>query len=173
MDIIKEFISLDFKSIFIAFFTIVGCFIFVVEAIKKLFNIFGIESKWLKQTSQDHESIKKSVERIDNIERYQELNYKAIKEISKTVESVSSQLDEIQEQSTCTASALIETMADRLNQKCQVYINTKHGIPEDEVEEFVSYYNKYEQIGGNHGLKRKVDYCLEKLPIIPSIYPKE
>lgn len=173
MDLLKEAAALDFKAIITGIFTIIGATLIIIETLKKLCKTFGIESKWLNRSNRDHESIKKSVERIDNIEKYQKLNYKSIKEMSTTLNSMMSNLDEIKKQNDCMNDALIETMADRLNQKCQSYINDSQGIPEDEVEDFVRYFKNYTEIGGNHGLARKVNYCLDKLPILPSVFPKE
>lgn len=59
-----------------------------------------------------------------------------------------------------------ESLADRINQKYKHYLSIK-GIPEDEVDEFVSLHSAYKKIGGNHHGDAKFNYCMEHLPIIP------
>lgn len=59
-----------------------------------------------------------------------------------------------------------ESLADRINQKYKHYLDIG-GIPEDEVDEFVSLHSAYKAIGGNHHGDAKFNYCMEHLPIIP------
>lgn len=59
-----------------------------------------------------------------------------------------------------------ESLADKINQKYKHYISI-NGIPEDEVDEFVSLHQAYNKIGGNHHGDAKFNYCMKHLPIIP------
>lgn len=59
-----------------------------------------------------------------------------------------------------------ESLADKINQKYKHYIAI-NGIPEDEVNEFVSLHQAYNGVGGNHHGDAKFNYCMEHLPIIP------
>lgn len=59
-----------------------------------------------------------------------------------------------------------ESLAYKINQKYKHYLGIK-GIPEDEVDEFVSLHSAYKKIGGNHHGDAKFNYCMEHLPIIP------
>jgi hypothetical protein len=59
-----------------------------------------------------------------------------------------------------------ESLADKINQKYKHYIAI-NGIPEDEVDEFVSLHQAYNGVGGNHRGDAKFNYCMEHLPIIP------
>lgn len=59
-----------------------------------------------------------------------------------------------------------ESLADKINQKYKHYIAI-NGIPEDEVDEFVSLHQAYNGVGGNHHGDAKFNYCKEHLPIIP------
>lgn len=59
-----------------------------------------------------------------------------------------------------------EALADKINQKYKHYIAI-NGIPEDEVDEFVSLHQAYNGVGGNHHGDAKFNYCMEHLPIIP------
>lgn len=60
-----------------------------------------------------------------------------------------------------------ESLADRINQKYKYYLSID-GIPEDEVDEFISLHNAYNKVGGNHHGDAKFNYCMEHLPIIPA-----
>jgi len=59
-----------------------------------------------------------------------------------------------------------ETMCDRLNQKYKYYLRIG-GMPEDEIEDFISFFKSYEAIGGNHSIKAKYEYCMNNLKHIP------
>lgn len=59
-----------------------------------------------------------------------------------------------------------ESLADRINQKYKFYLSN-NGIPEDEVEEFISLHAAYKAIGGNHTGDAKFNYCMEHLPVLP------
>lgn len=59
-----------------------------------------------------------------------------------------------------------ESLADRINQKYKFYLSN-NGIPEDEVEEFISLHAAYNAIGGNHTGDAKFNYCMEHLPVLP------
>lgn len=59
-----------------------------------------------------------------------------------------------------------ESLADRINQKYKFYLSN-NGIPEDEVEEFISLHSAYKGVGGNHSGDAKFNYCIEHLPRIP------
>lgn len=59
-----------------------------------------------------------------------------------------------------------ESLADKINQKYKHYIAI-NGIPEDEVDEFVSLHQAYNGVGGNHHGDAKFNYCMKHLPIIP------
>lgn len=59
-----------------------------------------------------------------------------------------------------------ETLADRINQKYKFYLS-KNGIPEDEVDEFISLHAAYKSVGGNHSGDAKFKYCMDHLQLIP------
>lgn len=70
------------------------------------------------------------------------------------------------EQINALVNAQKEALADRINQKYKYYLSIK-GIPEDEVDEFISLHTAYNGVGGNHNGDAKFKYCMEHLPIIP------
>lgn len=82
--------------------------------------------------------------------------------IAKLAESDSSRDEQINN----IVWAQKEALADKINQKYKHYIAI-NGIPEDEVDEFVSLHQAYNGVGGNHHGDAKFNYCMEHLPIIP------
>lgn len=82
--------------------------------------------------------------------------------IAKLAESDSSRDEQINN----IVWAQKEALADKINQKYKHYIAI-NGIPEDEVDEFVSLHHAYNGVGGNHHGDAKFNYCMEHLPIIP------
>lgn len=82
--------------------------------------------------------------------------------IAKLAESDSSRDEQINN----IMLAQKESLADKINQKYKHYIAI-NGIPEDEVDEFVSLHQAYNGVGGNHHGDAKFNYCMEHLPIIP------
>ena len=59
-----------------------------------------------------------------------------------------------------------ELLGDTIDQKYEKYIRLG-GIPSDEVDEFNSVFSAYEKVNGNHNRKKKYDYVMDNLPIIP------
>ena len=59
-----------------------------------------------------------------------------------------------------------ELLGDTIDQKYEKYIRLG-GIPSDEVDEFNSVFSAYEKVKGNHNRKKKYDYVMDNLLIIP------
>ena len=88
------------------------------------------------------------------------------KELTESMTKISESNSVRDEQLNAIVWSQKESLADRINQKYKHYLNIK-GIPEDEVDEFVSFHSAYNKIGGNHHGDAKFNYCMEHLPIIP------
>ena len=59
-----------------------------------------------------------------------------------------------------------ELLGDTIDQQYEKYIRLG-GIPSDDVDEFNSVFSAYEKVNGNHNRKKKYDYVMDNLPIIP------
>lgn len=120
------------------------------------------------------QEIQKSVlENVDTIKQYAE-NRIHDREQSRTIQKELT--DSIKQLADANASrdekieniiiSQKETLADRINQKYKHYLSIG-GIPEDEVDEFISLHSSYNLCGGNHFGDAKFKYCIDHLPIIP------
>lgn len=87
-------------------------------------------------------------------------------ELKDNISQIVKSDEEEQEQIKNLIHAQKESLADRINQKYKFYLSN-NGIPEDEVEEFISIHAAYNAIGGNHTGDAKFNYCMEHLPVLP------
>ena len=95
-----------------------------------------------------------------------EQSFEIQKELTDSIAKISDSNNYRDEQIENLLLSQKESLADRINQKYKHYLSIK-GIPEDEVDEFVSLHSAYNAIGGNHHGDAKFNYCMEHLPIIP------
>lgn len=86
------------------------------------------------------------------------------KQESETLSHHDEQLAKMQTELETLKIASREILGDRLNQKYKVYLR-KGYIPEDEYEEFISFHDAYNGIGGNHTGDAKFEKCIKDLPI--------
>lgn len=113
--------------------------------------------------SETQETIKQFTEnRIHDRQQSFEIQKELTDSISKIVEGNETRDEQIQN----IVVSQKEELADRINQKYKHYLSI-NGIPEDEVDEFVSLHAAYKAVGGNHHGDAKFNYCMEHLSIIP------
>ncbi len=89
-------------------------------------------------------------------------------ELKDNISQIVKSDEEEQEQIKNLIQAQKESLANHINQKYKSYLSN-NGIPEDEVEEFISLHATYNAIGGNHTGDAKFNYCMEHLPVIPAV----
>lgn len=189
MEDITAFARADFYSVFIAVFTILIGLKAIVSLFEWITGKLGLETKWTKQRKKEHELLHQTSKNLAELQDKhvksveQSIMYdKEIKEelsafmtnMTHSVEDLKNKQNEI----VCTVNkivesnkirdeAAIEEMCDRIGQKTRYYINVLHGIPEDEYDDFVRLFSAYEAIGGNHGAKKKYEYCINHLEVLP------
>lgn len=113
--------------------------------------------------SETQETIKQFAEnRVHDRQQSFEIQKELTDSISKIVEGNDSRDEQIQN----IVLSQKEELADRINQKYKHYLSI-NGIPEDEVDEFISLHAAYNAVGGNHNGDAKFNYCMEHLSIIP------
>ena len=184
-DAITTLTTLDYVGI-------IGSVAAGIIAIKSLFAAFewvgkklGIKFKWIEDKKKDHALLKKTVENVDKLEKQlvgDEQKYSSedkaigevIKELQKDLEKISGVSEEIlikikniDNMNELQKQAIMEVLHDTIDKQCDYYINQLHGIPTSEVQWFSDRFALYEKLGGNHGLCHKVNYCRNKLPILP------
>ena len=189
MEPIRDFFGIDWKAFGIAIFVALLGFQAIIQVLHWfLFEFLGIE----KQREEDvGQSIKHDKKIQENLDQYMEEIRKAITDTQNIVNTYSenrihdrkqsmqiqqelkdniSQIvksdEEEQEQIKNLIQAQKESLANHINQKYKSYLSN-NGIPEDEVEEFISLHATYNAIGGNHTGDAKFNYCMEHLPVVP------
>ena len=184
MDTIKNLLDVDFVSFLMVCFIIMSGVISVATIIGKFSEIIGKPVKWVKKHSEDRELLIKTSEGLNQMQNSMKETQLAIQQYSENRVHDREQSFEIQKELTENITKLTESndirdkqiqnilwsqkesLADRINQKYKHYLSIG-GIPEDEVDEFVSLHSAYKAVGGNHHGDAKFNYCMEHLPIIP------
>ena len=171
---------------------IIGSVAAGIVAIKSLLATFewagkklGIKFKWIEDKKADHVLLKKTVEDIGKLEKQimgDEQKYtnedraisEAVKGLQKDIEKITSvseeillKIENIDNLNELQKQAIMEVLHDTIDKQCDYYINQLKGIPPSEVQWFSDRFALYEKLGGNHGLCHKVNYCRDKLPILP------
>ncbi len=184
MDAITTLTTLDYVGI-------LGSVAAGIVAVKSLLAAFewaidklGIKFKWVEDKKADHALLEKTVANITKLEerltndekKYEEEDSSIegkIKELKSDIEDLTkmsrdilNKIGEIDSSNNLQKKAITEVLYDVIDKQCDKYINELHGIPSSEVSWFTDRFKLYDSNGGNHGLKHKVNYCLEKLPII-------
>lgn len=184
MDTIKNLLDVNFVSFLMVCFIIMSGVISVATIIGKFSEIIGKPVKWVKKHSEDRELLIKTSEGLNQMQNSMKETQIAIQQYSENRVHDREQSFEIQKELTENIAKLTESndirdkqiqnilwsqkesLADRINQKYKHYLSIG-GIPEDEVDEFVSLHSAYKAVGGNHHGDAKFNYCMEHLPIIP------
>lgn len=184
MDTIKNLLDVDFVSFLMICFIIMSGVISVATIIGKFSEIIGKPVKWVKKHSEDRELLIKTSEGLNQMQNSMKETQIAIQQYSENRVHDREQSFEIQKELTENIAKLTESndirdkqiqnilwsqkesLADKINQKYKYYLSIG-GIPEDEVDEFVSLHSAYKAVGGNHHGDAKFNYCMEHLPIIP------
>lgn len=184
MDTIKNLLDVDFVSFLMVCFIIMSGVISVATIIGKFSEIIGKPVKWVKKHSEDRELLIKTSEGLNQMQNSMKETQIAIQQYSENRVHDREQSFEIQKELTENIAKLTESndirdkqiqnilwsqkesLADKINQKYKYYLSIG-GIPEDEVDEFVSLHSAYKAVGGNHHGDAKFNYCMEHLPIIP------
>lgn len=156
--------QMDLKNFLIVLFTLFGAIVFVFELSKKIFKIFGIEFSWMRKREKEINTISTIEKEVNLLEGKEQKLESVLKDIVESVGRIDKKIDKLEKQNNEQTQAMIETMADRLNQKCRYYIRVGF-IPEDEFGDFSEMFKTYKQIGGNHGVSAKYNYCITNLEI--------
>lgn len=192
MDDINAMLEINYVTVFIGLIVIFCVIKFLWELIDFLISKFGIEFKKVRINKEEHELLVNTINEVNLLKQSQEEN-KAVEEqryneidstflrISDHFKEINSKLDsmktdtsnintvvvELKENDNRQNQALVESMRDRIQQRCRYFTNVLHGIPENELGSLVDSLNAYLKIHGNHGLQQEVQKCIDTLPILP------
>lgn len=189
MNEIKELFNINFSYVLISVFVILTGVKAIVSILEWVVNKLGLETKWIKRRNEEHELLMRTVNKLEKLQNdylalvkqstnsYQETKNdlsafitkmnNRIDDLKIKQDKITNCVNKIEESSKVRNDAIIEEMCDRIGQKTKYYINSLHGIPEDEYDDFVRLFNTYENIGGNHGAKKRYEYCINHLDILP------
>ena len=185
MDAITTLTTLDYVGILGSVVAAIVALKSILTALEWAGNKLGIRFKWVEDKKADHALLEKTAESLNKLEErlsVDEKTYSSVDEhfsdemleLKKHVEDLTIMSKDILEKIKAVDSsnelqnqAIIEVLYDIIDKQCDRYINELKGIPSSEVGWFTDRFKLYDSRGGNHGLKHKVNYCLEKLPILP------
>lgn len=130
------------------------------QKLEESLNTFMKEVRELILTTQ--EEVKKFYK---NREHDREQSREIQKQLTESIQSIVEHNEVKDQQMDCLTEAQREVLADKINDKYKHYLQIQ-GIPEDEVDEFVSLHKAYKGVGGNHSGDAKFEYCMNHLPIL-------
>ena len=185
MDEVTTLTTLDYVGILSSAVAAIVAFKSLSSAFEWLINKLGIKFKWIEDKKADRELLKKTAEHVTKLEERLTVDEQfynnadehfgqEMVELKKSVEDLTvmskdilDKINIIDSSNESLKKAVIEVLYDAIDKQCDRYINELKGIPSSEVSWFTDRFNLYDSNGGNHGLKHKVKYCLDKLPILP------
>lgn len=183
MDDLNQLQNINWWQVILAIFVVVLAFKFVDELWQWFRNKLGIEFKWDRAKKKEVETMTDHEAKLNTIVSSVEVITDELDKLSTSISSVSDKIESLDNSMTETNKRIdnidtrldanndanIMIFCDRLEQKCRMYIETLHGIPENEYQSFCDMFELYENgLHGNHGVDKKFHYCIENLPIIPS-----
>lgn len=184
-DAITTLTTLDYVGIFGGALLGIAAFKTIVTGFEWFCQKFGIKFKYVEDKKADHALLEKTAESVgvlkerivedesrftkqdDKIEQQINEICKELKRISSTSSDILQKIDDINASGELKKQAVMEMLHDAIDDQCDHYINDIKGIPTSEVQWFSDRFSLYKKLGGNHGLEHKVEYCKEKLPILP------
>ena len=175
MSAVEELMRLDVVHIFLGIIVIAVAFKFIWEIIDFWISKSGIELKWRREQKEDKVLLHTLEGRVSNLEQYSKEAVNNANVVDKELQSefaalkavinqMASKIDDIYKSGIDNEAAMLELLYDTISQRCHHYLDIGY-IPEDEHDQFVSLLDRYKGLGGNHGLEKKVNYCINNLPI--------
>lgn len=185
MDAITTLTTLDYVGIFGGTLAAIVAIKSIIAALEWAGQKLGIQFKWVEAKKADHALLEKTAENLVKLEERLTTDEKRseeadahiedeIKSLKNDIEDLTimskdilAKVGDIDSSNVLQKKAIVEVLYDVIDKQCDRYINELHGVPSSEISWFSDRFKLYDKNGGNHGLKHKVNYCLEKLPIIP------
>lgn len=190
MDAIRPIMEIDYvKLITQLCLIIIGLNYFIPICKNLFFKILGIETKFQREKREQKILLQETVDKVtelsdrfndassnsDNLFEeklvkfytpYREQSMDIQKDLKDSIELLTKADITRSEQIESVMVGIKELLGDTIDQKYEKYIRLG-GIPSDEVDEFNSVFSAYEKVKGNHNRKKKYDYVMDNLLIIP------
>lgn len=135
----------------------------------------SIENKDSQQLLSDTASaVQTLTASIEEIESQRQLDFnesqKQDEKVMEVLNSLELKVDQLDQKTIANAEGTIELLRETIDQKCDYYINTIHGIRKSDVEILVGLrdtYDNFNKLGivANHKRQAIIEKCL-RLPII-------
>jgi len=190
MDAIRPIMEIDYVKLITQLCLIIIGLNYFIPICKNLFcKVLGIETKFQREKKEQKILLQETIDKVtelstkfndasNNTDRlfeeklvkfytpYREQSMDIQKDLKDSIELLTKADITRSEQIESVMVGIKELLGDTIDQKYEKYIRLG-GIPSDEVDEFNSVFSAYEKVNGNHNGKKKYDYVMNNLPIIP------
>ena len=190
MDAIRPIMEIDYVKLITQLCLIIIGLNYFIPICKNLFcKVLGIETKFQREKREQKILLQETIDKVtelsdrfndassnsDNLFEeklvkfytpYREQSMGIQKDLKDSIELLAKADITRSEQIESVMIGIKELLGDTIDQKYEKYIRLG-GIPSDEVDEFNSVFSAYEKVNGNHNRKKKYDYVMDNLPIIP------
>ena len=190
MDAIRPIMEIDYVKLITQLCLIIVGLNYFIPICKNLFcKVLGIETKFQREKKEQKILLQETIDKVTELSDrfnvasnntdslfeeklvkfytpYREQSMDIQKDLKDSIELLTKADITRSEQIESVMVGIKELLGDTIDQKYGKYIRLG-GIPSDEVDEFNSVFSAYEKVNGNHNRKKKYDYVMDNLPIIP------
>lgn len=190
MDAIRPIMEIDYVKLITQLCLIIIGLNYFIPICKNLFcKVLGIETKFQREKKEQKVLLQETIDKVTELSTkfndasnntdhlfeeklvkfytpYREQSMDIQKDLKDSIELLTKADVARSEQIESVMVGIKELLGDTIDQKYEKYIRLG-GIPSDEVDEFNSVFSAYEKVNGNHNRKKKYDYVMDNLPIIP------
>lgn len=190
MDAIRPIMEIDYVKLITQLCLIIIGLNYFIPICKNLFcKVLGIETKFQREKREQKILLQETIDKVTELSTkfndasnntdhlfeeklvkfytpYREQSMDIQKDLKDSIELLTKADITRSEQIESVMIGIKELLGDTIDQKYEKYIRLG-GIPSDEVDEFNSVFSAYEKVNGNHNRKKKYDYVMDNLPIIP------
>lgn len=190
MDAIRPIMEIDYVKLITQLCLIIIGLNYFIPICKNLFcKVLGIETKFQREKKEQKILLQETIDKVTELSTkfndasnntdhlfeeklvkfytpYREQSTDIQKDLKDSIELLTKADVARSEQIESVMIGIKELLGDTIDQKYEKYIRLG-GIPSDEVDEFNSVFSAYEKVNGNHNRKKKYDYVMDNLPIIP------
>lgn len=190
MDAIRPIMEIDYVKLITQLCLIIVGLNYFIPICKNLFcKVLGIETKFQREKREQKILLQETIDKVTELSTkfndasnntdhlfeeklvkfytpYREQSMDIQKDLKDSIELLTKADAARSEQIESVMVGIKELLGDTIDQKYEKYI-LLGGIPSDEVDEFNSVFSAYEKVKGNHNRKKKYDYVMDNLLIIP------
>lgn len=190
MDAIRPIMEIDYVKLITQLCLIIIGLNYFIPICKNLFcKVLGIETKFQREKREQKILLQETIDKVTELSDrfndassnsddlfeeklvkfytpYREQSMDIQKDLKDSIELLTKADITRSEQIESVMVGIKELLGDTIDQKYEKYIRLG-GIPSDEVDEFNSVFSAYEKVKGNHNRKKKYDYVMDNLLIIP------